>query len=159
MANRVERVDAHVAPYGLLGVIRRFAGTSKEEWGSLLTPLVTGLRVRGPFRPAWVPPGDTHQHVLIDTEGLLHAKTTTDVPSELASRFRDVDTILLVESAENALRSPVAGKVFEAVGSTGYTSKFLPVARRDLVEVDRRLEIRSRSKISSTAQRLLGLGL
>ena len=39
-------------------VIRRFAGTSKEEWGSLLTPLVTGLRVRGPFRPAWVPHGE-----------------------------------------------------------------------------------------------------
>jgi hypothetical protein len=105
-------------------VIRCFAGTSKEDWGNLLTPLVTGLRVRGPFRPAWVPEGEKYLHVYIDTEGLLHAKTTTDVPSELTSRFKDVDTILLVESAKNALHSPVAGKVFEAVGSTGYTPKF-----------------------------------
>jgi hypothetical protein len=60
----------------------------------------------------------------VDTEGLLHSKTTTEVPSELTSLFKDVDTILLVESAENALNSPAASKVFEAVASTGYTSKF-----------------------------------
>jgi hypothetical protein len=69
-----------------------FAGTSKEDWGSLLTPLVTGVCVRGPFRPFWVPNEEKYRHVYIDTEGLLHAKTTTDVPSELTSRFKDVDT-------------------------------------------------------------------
>lgn len=32
--------------------------------------------------------------------------------------------MLLVESAKNALSSPVAGKVFEAMSSSGYTAKF-----------------------------------
>jgi hypothetical protein len=105
-------------------IVRGFAGTSKEQWGTLLTPLVTGIRVAAPFRPSWVPEGEAYQHVYIDTEGLLHAKAATEVPSELTSRFKDVDTILLVESAENALHSPVAGKVFEAVASSGYTAKF-----------------------------------
>lgn len=104
--------------------IRWFSGTAKDQWGRLLTPLVTGIRVRGPFRPSWSPVSEEYRHVFIDTEGLLHAKTTTEVPSELTSLFKDVDTVLLVESAKNALHSPAAGKVFEAISSTGYTSKF-----------------------------------
>lgn len=107
-----------------LQVIRWFSGTAKDQWGRLLTPLVTGIRVRGPFRPFWSPMSEEYRHVFIDTEGLLHAKTTTEVPSELTSLFKDVDTVLLVESAKNALHSPAAGKVFEAISSTGYTNKF-----------------------------------
>jgi hypothetical protein len=107
-----------------LEAVRAFCGTSKEQWGGLFTPLVTGIRVRGPFCPDWVPEGAEYRHVFIDTEGLLHARTTTEVPGELTSLFKDTDTILLVESAKNAFHSPAAGKVFEAVASTGYTSKF-----------------------------------
>jgi len=107
-----------------LNAVRGFCGTSKAQWGQLLTPLVTGIRVHGPFRPDWVPANADYHHVFIDTEGLLHARTTTEVPVEVTSLFKDVDTILLVESAKNALHSPTAGKVFEAVTSTGYTSKF-----------------------------------
>lgn len=107
-----------------LHVIRWFSGTAKDQWGRLLTPLVTGIRVRGPFRPQWSPMTEEYRHVFIDTEGLLHAKTTTEVPSELTSLFKDVDTVLLVESAKNALHSLAAGKVFEAISSTGYTNKF-----------------------------------
>ncbi len=107
-----------------LSAVRSFCGTARDQWGSLLTPLVTGIRVRGPFRPEWVAEGEEYRHVFIDTEGLLHARMTADVPDELTSLFNDVDNVLLVESAKNALSSPVAGKVFEAMGSAGYTSKF-----------------------------------
>ena len=105
-------------------IVRSFCGTAKDQWGSLLTPLVTGIRVRGPFRPAWVPDGEDYRHVFIDTEGLLHARMTADVPDELTSLFSEVDNVLLVESAKNALHSPAAGKVFEAVSSTGHIAKF-----------------------------------
>lgn len=107
-----------------ISAVRGFCGTAKDQWGGLLTPLVTGIRVRGPFRPEWVPEDEEYRHVFIDTEGLLHARMTADVPDELTSLFNDVDNVLLVESAKNALSSPVAGKVFEAMGSAGYTSKF-----------------------------------
>jgi len=110
-------------PDQFIEAIRSFCGTHKDQWGHLLTPLVTGIRVAGPFRPDWIPEGEQYRHVFIDTEGLLHARTATEVPGELTSLFNAVDTILLVESAKNAMHSPAAGKFFEAVASTGYTSK------------------------------------
>ena len=105
-----------------MDAIRWFSGNAKDQWGQLLTPLVTGIRVKGPFQPSWAP--KSYRHVFIDTEGLLHAKANSDVPSEYTSLFKQVDMILLVESAENALHSPVAAKVFEAVSSAGYTANF-----------------------------------
>jgi hypothetical protein len=105
-----------------LTAIRWFSGNAKAQWGRLLTPIVSGIRVRGPFRPEWAT--TNYHHVFIDTEGLAHAKASADVPNELTSLFKSVDNILLVESAKNALHSPAAAKVFEAVSSTGYTPKF-----------------------------------
>lgn len=105
-----------------LAAIRWFSGNAKPQWGRLLTPIVSGVRVRGPFRPEWAV--GKYEHVFIDTEGLAHSKASADVPNELTSLFKSVDNILLVESAKNALHSPAAAKVFEAVSSTGYTPKF-----------------------------------
>ncbi|HTR42266.1 MAG TPA: hypothetical protein VMH87_11680 [Pseudomonadales bacterium] len=105
-----------------LAAIRWFSGNAKVQWGRLLTPIVSGIRVRGPFRPEWA--STEYDHVFIDTEGLAHSKASADVPNELTSLFKNVDNILLVESAKNALHSPAAAKVFEAVSSTGYTPKF-----------------------------------
>jgi hypothetical protein len=105
-----------------MATIRWFSGNAKGQWGRLLTPIVSGIRVRGPFRPEWA--SASYHHVFIDTEGLAHSKASADVPNELTSLFKSVDNILLVESAKNALHSPAAAKVFEAVSSTGYTPKF-----------------------------------
>ncbi|MGD1085811.1 MAG: hypothetical protein ABSA47_13830 [Verrucomicrobiota bacterium] len=105
-----------------LKVIRKFTGNSKPQWGALLTPIVDGVRVQGPFRPEWAPAN--YNHVFTDTEGLLHGRANADVPAELTELFKKVDSILLVESANNALSSPAAVKVFEAVASTGYTKSF-----------------------------------
>jgi hypothetical protein len=105
-----------------LTAIRWFSGNAKGQWGRLLTPIVSGIRVRGPFRPGWA--SGNYHHVFIDTEGLAHSKASADVPNELTSLFKSVDNILLVESAKNALHSPAAAKVFEAISSTGYTPKF-----------------------------------
>jgi GTPase Era involved in 16S rRNA processing len=119
----------------LINALQYFSSIAPILWGKLLTPLVTGIRVRGQFKPKWVPAAEPYRHVFIDTEGLLHAKTTTEIPSELTSRFKDVDTILLVESAKNALNSPIASRVFEAIASTGYTEKFvLLFTHMDLVK-------------------------
>ena len=105
-----------------LKVIRKFTGNSRPQWGTLLTPLVNGVRVQGPFHPEWAPA--SYNHVFIDTEGLLHGRANADVPTELTELFKKVDSIVLVESAKNALSSPAAAKVFEAVASTGYTKSF-----------------------------------
>lgn len=115
--------------------LRWFSGNTRSRWGKLLTPLVTGIRVKGPFRPAWAK-GD-YKHVIIDTEGLMHAKASSDIPIPLTALFKDVDTVILIESAKNALHSPVAAKVFEAIATTGYTSKFaLVFTHMDLAKAD-----------------------
>ena len=103
-------------------VLRKFTGNSKPQWGTLLTPLVNGVRVHGPFRPEWATAH--YDHVFIDTEGLLHGRANADVPAELTELFKKMDSIVLVESAKNALSSPAAAKAFEAVASTGYTKSF-----------------------------------
>ncbi len=108
--------------YDFLKVIRKFTGNSKPQWGALVTPLVNGVRVQGPFRPEWAQ--GEYNHVFIDTEGLLHGRANADVPADLTELFKTVDSIVLVESAQNALSSPAAAKVFEAVASTGYTKSF-----------------------------------
>jgi GTPase Era involved in 16S rRNA processing len=101
-----------------------FCGRAPEQWGRLLTPLVTGIRVSGPFRPSWVPEKAAYNHVFIDTQGMGHDKRSTELPTEISARFEEVDTILMVESAQNAFSSNDASQVLETVASTGYTAKF-----------------------------------
>lgn len=85
-----------------LKVIRKFIGNSKPQWGTLLPPLVNGVRAQGPFRPEWAT--DKYEHVFIDTEGLLHGRANADVSAELTELFKKVDSIVLVESAKNVSR-------------------------------------------------------
>lgn len=132
-----------------------FSGNTKSRWGNLLTPLVTGMRVKGPFRPSWAK--GEYKHVIIDTEGLMHAKASSDVPVQLTTLFKDVDTVILIESAKNALHSPVAAKVFEAVATTGYTSKFaLVFTHMDLAKADDLQDSRSKKeKVFGGARNIL----
>jgi hypothetical protein len=101
--------------------LRSFAGISATRWGRLLTPLVNGIRVAGPFQPTWadtVPP-----LVVIDTEGLGHkAGASADVPDHVVGMFNEVDSIILVHSAKSAMDFSV-GKALEALVSAGQTKK------------------------------------
>jgi GTPase Era involved in 16S rRNA processing len=107
-----------------LNAVSWFCGTAPEGWGRLLTPLVTGIRVSGPFRPAWIPTTAAYNHVFIDTQGMGHDKRSTELSTEISARFGEVDTILMVESALNAFSSNDASQVLETIASTGYTAKF-----------------------------------
>ncbi|MCU0858916.1 MAG: dynamin family protein, partial [Pontiellaceae bacterium] len=92
-----------------LQAVRFFSGISHQLWGSLLTPLVNGMRVIGPFKPQW---GDQDaQLVLIDTEGLGHkANATADLPEQVLALLHEVDVVLLVDSAKNGMTNFAAGK-------------------------------------------------
>lgn len=101
--------------------LRFFARIASTRWGHLLTPLVNGIRVSGPFQPSWsitIP-----KFVVIDTEGLGHkADASADLPDHLISMFNEVDSIILVHSAKNAMDFSV-GKALEALVSAGQTKK------------------------------------
>lgn len=106
--------------------VRQFAGNAYQAFGRLLTPLVTGLRVAGPFRPAWAE--EAPRLVLVDTEGLGHkANATADLPESVLTLLHDADVVLLVDSAKNGMTSFASGKALESVVNAGYTRKLAVV--------------------------------
>ena len=112
--------------HSFLQSVRFFSGISHQLWGSLLTPLVNGMRVIGPFKPTW---GDQDARlVLIDTEGLGHkANATADLPEQVLSLLHEVDVVLLVDSAKNGMTNFAAGKALEGVVNSGHTRKLTVV--------------------------------
>ncbi len=116
-----------------LSAVRFFSDISVAHWGRLLTPLVNGIRVAGPFHPKW---SDKQPRlVLFDTEGLGHkADATADLPDHLVALFDEVDSIVLVQSGKNAMEFS-AGKALEAIVSAGQTKKACVVfTHMDVVE-------------------------
>lgn len=105
-----------------LASLRLFAGISDRHWGRLLTPLVNGMRVQGPFAAKWA--ATEPRLVLMDTEGLGHkANATADMPEQTAATLQEADVILLVDSAKNGLTNYAAGKALEGIANAGLTRK------------------------------------
>ena len=129
-------IDANAdARRDFLSAIRFFSDISVAHWGSLLTPLVNGIRVAGPFRPVWADKDRQPKLVLFDSEGLGHkADASADLPDHLIALFDDVDSIVLVQSGKNAVDFS-AGKALEAIVSAGQTKKTCVVfTHMDMVE-------------------------
>lgn len=104
-----------------LPVIRRLASNYGGSHGALLTPLVDGIRVRGPFHP--IVSTEKHKFVFFDGEGIGHAKDAgASISSHLTGRFEDADVILMVDSAKAAmLEGPTA--LLRAIAATGHHQK------------------------------------
>jgi len=106
-----------------LAQVRWFTSNHHRQFGRLLTPLVDGIRVRGPFHPARAELQDTERRlVLLDGEGLGHSARDTSVSTRITERFKDVDLILLVDSAESPLLATPLG-LLRSVGSSGHGNK------------------------------------
>ena len=83
-----------------LKAIRFFSDNHYQAWGKLLTPLVSSMRVAGPFKPNWA--DEPARLVLVDTEGLGHkADAAADLPEQTLPLLHEANVILLVESAKN----------------------------------------------------------
>ncbi len=105
-----------------IAALRYFSGISDRSWGRLLTPLVNGMRVRGPFKAEWAT--NEPRLVLMDTEGLGHkANATADLTEQTSALLHEADVILLVDSAKNGLTNYAAGKALESIANTGLTRK------------------------------------
>ena len=97
--------------------VRWFSGNHDRQFGRLLTPLVDGIRVSGPFQPEAVELQDPdRQLVLMDGEGLGHsAREATSISTKVMERFPESDMILLVDDAQ----SPMQAAPLELLGSVG----------------------------------------
>ena len=70
--------------------LRAFTGNDHADFGQLLTPIVNGIRVRGPFYPTWA--REIPYIMLIDREGLGHTPdSVSSLPSSTTRMFDDVD--------------------------------------------------------------------
>ncbi len=84
-----------------LRVARRFSSNNKAHWGTLLTPLVRSMRMKGPFKPECY--DKSPKIVLIDGIGLGHKTTAGSISTDVTSRFNELDTIILVDNATSAM--------------------------------------------------------
>ena len=104
--------------------ILRFSSNHAPLFGTLLTPLVNGIRVKGPFFPAWAE--DSKQPiVIVDGEGLGHTPdSSSSLSTNLLRRIDIVDAVILVDNAAQPMQAaPVAA--LRSLIRTGNIKKLL----------------------------------
>jgi hypothetical protein len=88
--------------------LRRFYQNSRKLFGTLVTPLVQGIRVRGRFAPPSYAASALPRWVLLDSQGMGHEQagpsdTTRTLPPDLVQKFSGADVICLVDRAVPAM--------------------------------------------------------
>ncbi len=104
-----------------IGQIRSFSSNYWPHFGRLLTPLVCGIRIKGPLFPAFT---DARPCLaLIDGQGLGHTPdSTSSVPTHITKRFDHVDVILLVDNAQQPMQAAPLS-VLRFVATSGHSEK------------------------------------
>lgn len=102
--------------------VSSFCGNHASQFGRLLTPVVDGIRVRGPLVPGWLGPLNV-RFVFMDGEGLGHSsKAATSVSTQIENRYPKADAILLVDAASQPMQAaPVAA--LQSLITSGHVSK------------------------------------
>ena len=101
--------------------IRWFSSNFWPQFGRLLTPLVCGIRVKGPLFPAFIQ--SSPRLALIDGQGLGHTPdSTSSVTTHITKRFDRVDVILLVDNAQQPMQAAPLS-VLRSVASSGHSAK------------------------------------
>lgn len=101
--------------------VRWFSSNYAPAFGRLLTPLVDGIRVQGPLHPTFT--DRQPKVVFLDGQGLGHTpESSSSVTTHVTERFADVDTILLVDNAEQPIQA-AAQAVLRAVAASGNYGK------------------------------------
>jgi GTPase SAR1 family protein len=103
--------------------VRRFSSNYAPNFGRLLTPLVNGMRVSGPFKPAWY--REDLKLVLIDGEGLGHTPdSASSVSTSITRRYDDVDAVLLVDNAAQPMQA-APSQVLKSLVRSGHHAKLI----------------------------------
>lgn len=104
--------------------VTRFSSNHASRFGRLLTPLVNGVRVSGPFLPTWNG-GQQPKLVLLDGEGLGHTpKSVAAISTSLTRRIESTDAIVLVDNAVQPMQAAPVAAMKEMITS-GNSSKLL----------------------------------
>jgi energy-coupling factor transporter ATP-binding protein EcfA2 len=104
--------------------VSRFSSNYAPYFGRLLTPLVNGVRVAGPFCPTWSN-GVIPKLVLLDGEGLGHTpKSSSSVSTAVSRRIEEADAVVLVDNAAQPMQAAPLAAMRELV-STGNSRKLV----------------------------------
>lgn len=102
--------------------VQYFSSNYAPNFGHLLTPLVEGIRVSGPFMPFW---DSTNPPllVLMDGEGLGHTHdSSSSISTKITKRYEDSDAIVLVDNAEQPMQAAPSALIRSLIAS-GYESR------------------------------------
>jgi hypothetical protein len=106
-----------------LKTINRFSANHFRYFGTLLSPLVNGIRVAGPFQPTWS--DNRPKLVLFDIEGLGHTpESATSIPTSVTRRLDEVDAVVLVDSATQPMLA-APDLVMRSLVRSGHASKLV----------------------------------
>jgi hypothetical protein len=96
--------------------LTRFSSNYAPLFGTLLTPLVNGVRVSGPFKPSWQ--AEVPKLVLLDGEGLGHTpRSMSTISTTLSRRIDMVDAVVLVDNATQPMQAAPVAAMKELVAS------------------------------------------
>ncbi len=88
----------------LFSAIRRLAGNERGSHGTLLSPMVEALRVRGPLHPTWA--AEIPYLMAVDTEGLGHVPLTASaLPLAVIAQLERADRIIVVDDATHPMQA------------------------------------------------------
>ncbi|MBX3500337.1 MAG: hypothetical protein KF889_12890 [Alphaproteobacteria bacterium] len=117
--------------------VTRFSSNYAKYFGQLLTPLVNGVRVAGPFMPSWRERGPRPKVALLDGEGLGHTpKTTGSVSTAVSRRIEEVDAVLVVDNAMQPMQAATVAAMRELVSSGNASKQILIFTHFDEVKGD-----------------------
>ena len=136
--------------------VNRFTSNYAPMFGHLLSPLVNGIRVAGPFRPTWLS-GQTPRLVLIDGEGLGHTpKTSASLPTTVAKLIEDVDAVVLVDNATQPVQAAPASAIRSMLTSGSSDKLIFCFTHFDAVEGDNLASASARARhVLGSAENLL----
>jgi len=102
--------------------VNRFSSNWALNFGKLLTPLVDGIRVSGPFSPQWAD-SIAPKLVLMDGQGLGHTlDSASSVSTRITKRYDTADLILLVDTAAQPMQA-APFEVIKSLVSSGQEAK------------------------------------
>ena len=116
--------------------VSRFSSNYAPWYGRLLTPLVNGVRVAGPFSPKWKD-GQLPELVLFDGEGLGHTpKSSSSVSTGVSRLIETVDAVVLVDNATQPMQAAPLAAMRELVATGNGRKLILAFTHFDEVKGD-----------------------
>lgn len=116
-----------------LAELSTFYGNSATGFGRLLTPVVNGIRVSGPFVPTWS--DRPLRLVIIDSEGLGHTPSSiSSLSSSLVKKVGQSDSVLVVDNAQQPMQAGPLAALTQIVESGSVAKLHLLFTHLDAVK-------------------------